>query len=440
MNVIEELRWRGLIQDIMPRTEEYLKTNSISAYVGFDPTSDSLHIGNLVPIMLLYYLQKHGHKPFALVGGATGMIGDPSGKSKERQFLSEERLRHNESCIQAQLSKFLVFEGIENAAEIVNNYDWFKEMNFLTFLREVGKYLTINYMKAKDSVKNRIESEQGISYTEFTYQLVQGYDFYHLYKEKGVRLQAGGADQWGNITTGTELIRKKEGGSEDAENVFAFTAPLLTRKDGTKFGKTAEGENIWLDAKKTSPFQFYQYWIQSLADEDAIRCLKIFSPRNIEELQAIIEEHQNAPHLRAAHKALAADVTTTVHGKAELEKAIALTEFLYGNKISAEMLETMSAEDWQEILVNMSDSDKKVVAAADFADGISLVDLLVNTGIAESKTVARRAIKDEKSISVNGEKVTNIEETLTLANAFHQTYLFVQKGKKSKFVVVIEGK
>src|SRR6187401_2611259 len=309
MNLIEELSWRGLIQDIMPGTEEQLKKELTSGYVGFDPTADSLHIGSLVPILLLVHLQKAGHKPYALVGGATGMVGDPSGKSEERNLLSEEILRHNQEGVKKQLMQFLDFDPSKpSCAEMVNNYDWFKEMSFLTFIRDVGKHITVNYMTSKDSVKKRLEGETGMSFTEFTYQLVQGYDFYWLYKNKNIKLQMGGSDQWGNIVTGTELIRRKDGGE-----AFAFTCPLITKSDGSKFGKTERG-NVWLDANRTSPYQFYQFWLNA-SDEDAVKWIKIFTLLDKEMISQITEEHLNAPHLRLLQKKLAEELTCLVHSR-----------------------------------------------------------------------------------------------------------------------------
>lgn len=433
MNLIEELRWRGLVQDITAETEDYLAKNKIKGYVGFDPTADSLHIGNLVPVMLLTHLQRYGHTPVALIGGATGMIGDPSGKSAERQFLDETTLRHNESCQKAQLTSFLDFSEKENKAILVNNFDWFQGMGFLTFLREVGKYVTINYMMAKDSVKGRIDNEQGISYTEFTYQLVQGYDFYHLYKELGVQLQMGGADQWGNITTGTTLIRKK---IEGEAQVFALTAPLLVREDGTKFGKTAEGKNVWLDAKRTSPFEFYQYWM-SISDAEAIKCLKIFSLSSLDKMTDLIEKHTEAPHTRLVHKALAAEMTERIHGKDGIDKALALTDFLFGGNMTAEALQNLSESTWQEVIANTADKDRKSIAKDKLEVGISLVDLLTDTTITPSKSEAKRAIQQNKAIALNGIKIEDATFMLSLTDAYFGKYIFVQSGKKNKFVVEI---
>ncbi|NIM36624.1 MAG: tyrosine--tRNA ligase, partial [Hydrotalea flava] len=326
MNLMEELQWRGLIQDIMPGTIEQLNKEMTSAYIGFDPTADSLHIGSLVPILLLVHLQKAGHKPFALVGGATGMVGDPSGKSEERNLLSEDVLQHNVQCVKKQLEKFLDFDTTKpNAAEMVNNYDWFKDMGFLHFIRDVGKYITVNYMLAKDSVKKRIENENGMSFTEFTYQLVQGYDFYWLYTHKNCKLQMGGSDQWGNIVTGTEIIRKKAGGE-----AFAFTCPLITKADGGKFGKTEKG-NVWLDAQKTSPYQFYQFWLNA-SDEDAKKWIKIFTLLPKETIESLLEAHDKAPYERILQKKLAESLTIFVHSKADYDFAVQASEILFNNE------------------------------------------------------------------------------------------------------------
>src|SRR5215216_3889558 len=337
MNLIEELRWRGLIQDITPGTEEQLNKEMTSGYIGFDPTADSLHIGSLVPILILVHMQRAGHKPFALVGGATGMVGDPSGKSQERNLLSEEILQANLEGIKKQLRKFLDFDSKSlTGAEMVNNYDWFREMGFLQFIRDVGKHITVNYMMSKDSVRKRIESEAGISFTEFTYQLIQGYDFYWLYQNRNCKLQMGGSDQWGNITTGNELIRKKTG-----NETFAFTCPLITKADGGKFGKTEAG-NIWLDAEKTTPYQFYQFWLNA-ADVDAEKWIKIFTFLNKEEIESLIKEHKINPGLRLLQKKLAEEITIFVHGKVELENALDTTEKLFAKHNLA--LETLSAHD-----------------------------------------------------------------------------------------------
>ncbi|MBX7242898.1 MAG: tyrosine--tRNA ligase [Bacteroidia bacterium] len=429
MTLIEELRWRGLLQDIMPETEEYLENNKVKGYAGFDPTADSLHIGNLVPIMLLCHLQRRGHMPVALVGGATGMIGDPSGKSAERQFLSEDVLRHNENAIQRQLMRFLDFETKENPAEMVNNYDWFKEINFLTFLREAGKYITVNYMMSKDSVKSRISGDSGISYTEFTYQLIQGYDFYWLYKNKNVQLQVAGADQWGNITTGTTLIRKKQ---EEGLPVFAFTAPLIVREDGTKFGKTADGQNIWLDAKRTSPFRFFQYWL-NVSDDDAERYIKIFTFLPVSEIEEAISAHKEAPHLRNLQKTLAKEVTIIVHGEAGLAKAEHLTAFLFGGNITPEMLQSLSAEMWEDVLENMYVSDRKKMAF-EGRESVGILDLLAESGVTASKGDAKRAVTGG-AVSLNGNKVTDPMLSVSFKDSFNGKYLFVQSGKKNKYII-----
>ncbi len=431
MKLIEELRWRGLIQDIMPETEEYLEKHKVKGYVGFDPTSNSLHIGNLVPIMLLGHLQRRGHTPVALIGGATGMIGDPSGKSAERQFLSEDILRYNERCIQKQLRRFLDFERIENPAEMVNNYDWFKEIDFLSFLREVGKYITVNYMMAKDSVKTRISGDSGISFTEFTYQLIQGYDFYWLYTHKNVQLQMAGADQWGNITTGTTLIRKK---TTEGEPVFAFTAPLITREDGTKFGKTADGQNIWIDENRTSPFHFYQYWL-NISDADAEKYIKIFTFLPINEIIQAIEAHRQAPHLRGLQRLLAKEVTMIVHGEDRLRKAEMLTAFLFGNQVTSEMLSALISEEWEEICRNMHENDRKKLNFQD-RPPINILDLLAETGITPSKGEARRIVTSG-AISINGVKLTDVAYTLALSDTLVGRYFFVQSGKKNKYIVEI---
>ena len=353
MNIIEELKWRGLVQEIIPGTEEYLLENKVSVYLGVDPTGNSMHIGNLVPVMMLVNLQRAGHKPYALVGGATGMVGDPSGKDKERQLLSMDAIQANAAGIRKQLSHFLDFEG-ENAAVMVNNYDWFKDIGFLEFLRDVGKHVTINYMTNKESVKKRMNGEAGISYTEFAYQLLQGYDFYHLYQHHQVKMQVGGSDQWGNITTGTELIRRK---SEGEAKAYAVVCPLLTREDGSKFGKTAEGKSVWLDPEKTSPYEFYQYWM-NVGDDDAEKFIKIFTLKEREEINALVAEHQEAPHQRRLHQALAEDITRRVHGQEGLDLALKLTQFLFSRNTTPESLATLSESEWQEVVRNSPDTLK----------------------------------------------------------------------------------
>lgn len=423
MNFVEELRWRGMIHDIMPGTEEQLQKEMTTAYVGIDPTADSLHIGHLVSIMMLKHLQLAGHKPIALVGGATGMIGDPSGKSEERNLLSEDELRHNEQAIKNQLLKFLDFESGDNRAEIVNNFDWMKAFSFLGFLRDVGKHLSVNYMMAKDSVKKRLET--GISFTEFTYQLVQGYDYLHLYQEKNCRLQMGGSDQWGNITTGTELIRRKTGGE-----AYALTCPLITKGDGTKFGKTETG-NVWLDPRYTSPYHFYQFWL-NCSDADSERYIKIFSLFTKDEIARLTEEHRQAPHLRLLQKALAKDITIRVHGFQELETAIEASEILFG-KGTTETLKKLP----EQVLLSVFDGVPMMdVNRNEMAAGVNIIDFLSEyTGILSSKGEARRALK-EGSISINKNRV---EESLTVDSShfINNKYILVQRGKKNYYLVRI---
>ncbi|MCL4136884.1 UNVERIFIED_CONTAM: hypothetical protein GTU68_033723 [Idotea baltica] len=338
MNAIEELRWRGLIHDIIPGTEEYLNAQKVRVYLGVDPTGDSMHIGNLVPVMMLVHLQRAGHTPIALVGGATGMVGDPSGKDSERQLLTQDQIQHNVAGIRSQLAYFLDFEAKENSAELVNNYDWFKDIGFLEFLRDVGKHITISYMMSKESVKKRISSDSGISYTEFAYQLLQGYDFYHLYVNHDVKMQVGGSDQWGNITTGTELVRRKAEGEAKA---FAVVCPLMTREDGSKFGKTAGGQSVWLDPKKTTPYQFYQYWL-NVSDVDADKYIRIFTIQSQATIEKLAADHQEAPHLRILQKALAEDITQRVHGEKGLADALMLTDFFFGRISSKEALSQLT--------------------------------------------------------------------------------------------------
>ncbi len=425
MNLVEELRWRGLLQDIMPGTEELLNKETVSGYVGFDPTADSLHIGNMVPIMLLVHLQRAGHKPIALVGGATGMVGDPSGKSAERNLLDIETINYNLSCQRKQLEQFLDFKAEKNAAEIVNNYDWFKEFSFLGFIRDVGKHITINYMMAKDSVKNRLEN--GMSFTEFSYQLVQGYDFYHLYKNKGVKLQMGGSDQWGNIVTGTELIRRMDSGE-----AFALTAPLVKKADGTKFGKSESG-NVWLDPKKTSPFKFYQFWLNT-SDVDAENYIKVFTLLPHDEIEAVIAEHKTDPGLRVLQKALAKDITTRVHGEAGYDEAIKTTELLFSKDL-ADKLKTLSSE---VILDMVDDNLKYTLPRADFEAGIALAELLADkTEIFPSRGEARKMIQGG-GLSINMEKVADANATVDATALLQGKYLLVQKGKKNKYLVIVE--
>lgn len=422
MNLIEELRWRGMLQDIMPGTEEQLNKEQTSAYIGFDPTADSLHIGSLVPILLLVHLQKAGHKPYALIGGATGMVGDPSGKSEERNLLSEDVLKHNQEGVKKQLEKFLNFdESKSNAAVMVNNYDWFKNMLFLDFIRDVGKHITVNYMMAKDSVKKRIEGETGISFTEFTYQLIQGYDFYWLYKNHNCKLQMGGSDQWGNITTGTELIRRKAGGE-----AFAFTCPLLTKADGGKFGKTEKG-NIWLDAGKTSPYQFYQFWLNA-ADDDATKWIKIFTFLSKNEIEDLTKHHEENAANRLLQKTLAKEVTKFVHGEEGLKQAIETTEKLFANQSApAESLSEEDLESMEGVVKIEFDSSKL---------NIDIISFLAETNIFPSKGEARRMMQNG-GISINRNKVDSLQFTIDNSLLLHNKYLLVQKGKKNYYLVKV---
>ena len=422
MNLIEELRWRGMIQDIMPGTEQQLNKEITSAYIGFDPTAESLHIGSLVPILLLVHLQKAGHKPIALVGGATGMSGDTSGKSEERNLLNEETLNRNVAGVKAQLEKFLDFDTTKpNPAEVVNNYDWFKTISFIEFLRDAGKHITVNYMMAKDSVKKRIEGDTGISYTEFAYQLMQGYDFYWLYTHKNCKLQMGGSDQWGNITTGTELVRRKAGGE-----AFAFTCPLITKADGGKFGKTESG-NVWLDAKKTTPFQFYQFWLNA-SDEDATKWIKIFTFLSKEEIENTISEHSQNASLRLLQKKLAEQLTTFVHGKDEYEKAIETTAKLFANQNAP--AESLSIED----LEGMEGVVKFDFPLQKINEGINIVSFLADTTIFPSKGEARKTIQGG-GVSINRKKVDTIQLTINSSLLLYGKYILIQKGRRNYFLV-----
>jgi tyrosyl-tRNA synthetase len=424
MNLIEELKWRGMIQDIMPGTEQQLAKEMTAGYIGFDPTSDSLHIGSLVPILLLVHLQKAGHKPVALLGGATGMVGDPSGKNEERNLLSEEVLNHNLAGVKAQLEKFLDFSpGRPNAAEMVNNYDWFKNMRFLDFIRDVGKHITVNYMSAKDSVRKRLEGENGMSFTEFTYQLVQGYDFYWLYTHKNCKLQMGGSDQWGNITTGTELIRRKNGG-----DAFAFTCPLLTKADGGKFGKTEKG-NVWLDPEKTSPYQFYQFWLNA-TDTDAEKWIKIFTFLSREEVTVLLQQHGQQPEGRILQKTLARAVTTFVHGEDGYGKALADTEKMFANQSAP--AESLSEED----LGSIEGIARFSYAADKISQGVDVVSFLADTGIIASKGEARKLVQGG-GISINRKKVENARLSVDPGFLLHGKYILVQKGKKNYYLVTV---
>ena len=421
MNFVEEMKWRGMIHDIMPGTEEQLQKEMTSAYIGFDPTADSLHIGSLVQIMILVHLQRSGHKPYALVGGATGMVGDPSGKSKERNLLSSDILDHNVACVHKQLAQFLDFDCGENSAEMVNNYDWFKEINFLDFIRDVGKHISVNYMMAKDSVKSRLET--GMSFTEFTYQLVQGYDFYHLYTEKNCKLQLGGSDQWGNIVTGTELIRRKARGE-----AFAITTPLIKKADGTKFGKT-EGGNVWLDAARTSPYKFYQYWLNS-SDEDAKTYIKIFTLMSEQEIATLIAEHEEAPHLRVLQKALGKDVTIRVHSEDAYNRAIEASEILFG-KNTAEQLKNIEERDLLDIFEGVPQFE---VSKSSIESGAQIIDLLAQQSqVFASNGEARRMIKSN-AVSVNKLKVSE-DKVVTTEDLLNEKYILVQKGKKNYFLL-----
>lgn len=438
-NYISELRWRGLLHDSMPGAEEQLAKGPQRGYIGFDPTADSLHVGNMVQIMMLVHFQRCGNTPIALVGGATGMVGDPSGKSSERNLLDEDALRHNQACVQAQLERFIDFTGT-NAAELVNNYDWFKDMGFLRFIREVGKHITVNYMVAKDSVKNRLET--GISFTEFSYQLVQGYDFYWLWKNKGCNFQMGGSDQWGNITTGTELIRRM-GGEEAVSNpAFAITTPLLTKADGSKFGKS-EGGNIWLDAKRTSPYKFYQFWL-NVADAEAAKCLRIFTTWEREQVENVLTEHAKAPHARAAQKALAEEITRRVHGEAELSAAKRTSEALFGN--SKDLLLSLPEKSWEDLfdsldhyetVVNPDDFEPKGVSLEQIERGIPMDKLFWRCRFLPSAGEARRAIM-EGSLSVNKEKVVP-NQGASSQLLVHGKYLLLQRGKKNYFLLKVVG-
>ncbi|MFP4844875.1 tyrosine--tRNA ligase [Winogradskyella sp. PE311] len=428
-NFLEELQWRGMLHDSMPGIEEHLSEELRSAYVGFDPTADSLHIGNLVPIMLLAHYQRCGHKPVALVGGATGMIGDPSGKSSERNLLDEKTLRHNQDAIKGQLAHFLDFESNDaNAAVLVNNYDWMKEFSFLEFIRDVGKHITVNYMMAKDSVKNRISAEStsdGMSFTEFTYQLVQGYDFLHLYRANNCSIQMGGSDQWGNITTGTELIRRVAGGKG-----FAITCPLITKSDGSKFGKS-EGGNVWLDAKRTSPYKFYQYWLNS-SDEDAEKYIKIFTFLTKDEIAEIILKHSEAPHLRLLQKRLAEEITVMVHSKEDFENAEKASNILF-SKSFKEDIRTLDEDTFLDVFEGVPQAE---IAQSDFKNGLDMIGALAaKTNFLNSNGEARRALK-ENSVSVNKQKV-NESFILSSDDLINDRYIILNKGKKNTYIIKV---
>lgn len=422
-NFIEELTWRGMIHDIMPGTEEALLKQRSSGYIGFDPTADSLHVGHLVQIMTLVHFQRAGHKPFALVGGATGMVGDPSGKSQERNLLDATTLNHNVACVKSQLEKFLDFSG-ENAAEMVNNYDWFQNMSFLDFIRDVGKHITVNYMLSKDSVKKRLET--GMSFTEFSYQLVQGYDFYHLNLHHNCIVQMGGSDQWGNIVTGTELIRRKSGGE-----AYAVTTPLIKKADGTKFGKT-EGGSVWLDPEKTSPYQFYQFWLNS-SDADSVNYIRIFTLRSKEEIEALEAAHNEAPHLRILQKAIAEDITTRVHGAEALQAAIAASNILFGKSTSDDLI-SLSEKDFFSVFEGVPQA---TISREEFGNGISIVEAMAaRTNFLASNGEARRELK-ANAIAVNKEKVTE-SFVITAEHLINNKYVLLGKGKKNNYILVVE--
>jgi len=425
-NLIEELKWRGMVQDITPGTEEQLNKEMTTGYIGFDPTADSLHIGNLVPIILLIHLQKCGHKPIALVGGATGMVGDPSGKSEERNLLSEDILNHNVACVKAQLQKFLNFDtSLSSAAEMVNNYDWFKQITFLDFIRDTGKHITVNYMMSKDSVRKRLDGATGMSFTEFTYQLVQGYDFYWLYKNKQVKLQMGGSDQWGNIVTGTELIRRKSGGE-----AFAFTCPLITKADGGKFGKSEKG-NVWLDAAKTSPYQFYQFWLNA-ADADAIKYIKIFTFLPQEEIESLIAQHTGNEHQRLLQKKLAEEVTCFVHSRSDYEFAVKASDILFNNDTSETLLQ-LNEEQLLQVMEGVPAVD---FANATLQDGIDIVGFLADTKIFSSKGEARKMVQGG-GVSINKIKVDATDFIVKKDVLLNDKYLLIQKGKKNYYLVKV---
>ncbi len=425
-NFIEEITWRGMLHDAMPGTEEHLLEKMRSAYVGFDPTADSLHIGNLVPIMLLSHYQRCGHKPIALIGGATGMIGDPSGKSSERNLLDETTLRHNQEAVKKQLSQFLDFDGTsENAAELVNNYDWMKDFSFLEFIRDVGKHITVNYMMAKDSVKNRLsgETSDGMSFTEFTYQLVQGYDFLHLYKNKNCSIQMGGSDQWGNITTGTELVRRIGNGKG-----YAVTCPLITKSDGSKFGKS-EGGNVWLDKNRTSPYKFYQYWLNS-SDEDAEKYIKIFTFLDQPTIESLITQHREAPHARVLQKRLAEETTLNIHSQEDLDNAIKASNILFG-KSTSEDLKNLDEATFLDVFEGVPQAE---INKSELNDGVGIISALgEKSNFLKSNGEARRALK-ENSISVNKEKVKE-DYLLSDNDLINGQFILLQRGKKNYFVL-----
>ncbi len=425
MSFVEELRWRGMLQDIMPGTEDLLNKEKVAGYIGFDPTGDSLHVGHLTQIMTLIHFQNAGHKPVALVGGATGMIGDPSFKSAERNLLDEATLQHNVACLKKQLGKFLEFGEGENDAQMVNNYDWFKDFKFLDFIRDIGKMITVNYMMSKDSVKKRLEGDNGLSFTEFTYQLIQGYDFYYLWKHHNCKVQMGGSDQWGNIVTGSEMIRRQDQGT-----AYAITTQLIKKADGQKFGKTESGA-IWLDPKKTSPYKYYQFWLNT-SDDDAKNWIKIFTLKPQEEIESIIAEHDAAPHLRLVQKALAKDITIRTHSEEAYETAIKTSEFLFGNG----SLEFLNNLDHDAVLEVFEGIPQFQVAKADLAAGINILDLLaVQTQVFPSKGEARKMLQGG-GVSINREKATDIEDSITDNHLVNNKYIVAQRGKKNYYLII----
>ena len=430
MNFVEELRWRGMLHDMMPGTEELLNKEKVTAYIGFDPTADSLHIGHLCSVMILRHFQRCGHKPYALIGGATGMIGDPSGKSAERNLLDEETIRHNMESIRKQLSKFLDFDSdAPNHAEMVNNYDWMKDMGFLEFAREIGKHITVNYMMAKDSVQKRLngEARDGLSFTEFTYQLLQGFDFMHLYETKGVKLQLGGSDQWGNITTGTELIRRKLGGE-----AYALTCPLITKADGKKFGKTESG-NVWLDPARTSPYKFYQFWL-NVSDEEAVKYIKIFTSLTKEEIDALVEEQKADPGQRPVQKRLAKEITTMVHSAEEYEAAVEASQILFSNKAA----ETLHHIDEKTLLDVFEGVPTYEVSREDIEAGIRMADLLTEKAPVFPSKAEFRKMATAGGFSVNKEKVTDPQAQTDASMLLNDRYIILQKGKKNYFLLIVK--
>ena len=428
MNFIEELEWRGMIHTAMPGTDEQLKKEMTTAYVGIDPTADSLHIGHLVSVMMLRHFQRAGHKPVALIGGATGMIGDPSMKSAERNLLDEQTLRHNQECIKAQLVKFLDFESNQpNASEMVNNYDWMKEYSFLDFIRDIGKHITVNYMMAKESVKKRLSSEssEGMSFTEFSYQLLQGYDFLHLYQTLNCKLQMGGSDQWGNITTGTELIRRKTGGE-----AFALVCPLITKADGGKFGKTESG-NVWLDRRYTSPYKFYQFWM-NVSDVDAEKYIKIFTAIGKEEIGTLIDQHREAPHLRLLQKRLAEEVTVLVHSRKDYDAAVEASEILFGNATS----DVLKRVDEETLLAVFEGVPQFPVSLTELETGVKAIELLTEQAAVFPSKGEMRKMVQSGGVSLNKEKLTDQDLLITKSDLLNNKYLLVQKGKKNYFLLI----